>query len=56
VKENPARWRGNPQALREGCIIKTAELGLIFVQIEENLIESDELDRLAAEWERQEEA
>lgn len=31
LNENPATWRGNPQALKRGCIIKTAEFGFMFV-------------------------
>ena len=31
LNENPATWRGNPQALKRGCVIKTAEFGFLFV-------------------------
>lgn len=31
LKENPATWRGDKQALRAGCLIQTKELGLLFV-------------------------
>lgn len=31
LNENPATWKGNPQALRSGCIIKTQEFGFLFV-------------------------
>lgn len=31
LNENPATWRGNPQALRKGCIIKTEQFGFLFV-------------------------
>jgi hypothetical protein len=31
LNENPATWRGNPQALKRGCVIKTEELGFLFV-------------------------
>lgn len=37
LAENPATWKGKPQALRNGCIIKTRELGLLFVQTAEDL-------------------
>lgn len=37
LPENPATWRGNPRALCGGCIIKTSELGLLFVQNLEDL-------------------
>ena len=37
LNENPVTWKGKPQALTAGCIIKTRELGLLFVQTEENL-------------------
>lgn len=32
LPENPRYWRGKPRALEGGCIIKTRELGLLFVQ------------------------
>jgi len=37
LKENPATWLGARQALTAGCIIKTRELGLLFVQGLEDL-------------------
>jgi len=37
LKENPATWRGPRQALMDGCVIKTRELGLMFVQTLEDL-------------------
>ncbi len=37
LPENPATWKGARQALRGGCIIKTRELGLLFVQTDEDL-------------------
>jgi hypothetical protein len=36
-KENPATWRGKPRAIEGGCIIKTREFGLLFVQDLEDL-------------------
>ncbi len=32
LPENPSTWRGARQALEGGCIIKTRELGFLFVQ------------------------
>jgi hypothetical protein len=32
LPENPRTWRGNRQALQGGCIVKTRELGFLFVQ------------------------
>ena len=32
LPENPKTWRGPRQALQGGCIIKTRELGFLFVQ------------------------
>jgi hypothetical protein len=37
LPENPRTWKGKPQALRGGCIIKTRELGFLFVQDVEDL-------------------
>jgi len=37
LKENPATWNGPRQALTAGCVIKTKELGLLFVQGLEDL-------------------
>jgi hypothetical protein len=37
LNENPATWRGAEQALRGGCIIKTAQFGLMFVQTTEDI-------------------
>ena len=37
LPENPRYWRGKPQALTGGCIIKTLELGFLFVQDGEDL-------------------
>jgi hypothetical protein len=37
LNENPATWRGNPQALKAGCIIKTKQFGFMFVQCLEDL-------------------
>lgn len=37
LPENPRTWRGPRQALTGGCIIKTRELGLMFVQNLEDL-------------------
>lgn len=37
LPENPATWRGDRRALCGGCIIKTKELGLLFVQDAEDL-------------------
>lgn len=37
LPENPRTWRGAKQALTGGCIIKTMELGLMFVQDVEDL-------------------
>jgi len=37
LPENPATWKGPRQALSGGCIIKTRELGLMFVQDTEDL-------------------
>jgi hypothetical protein len=37
LNENPATWRGNPQALKAGCIIKTKQFGFLFVQDLEDL-------------------
>jgi hypothetical protein len=31
LNENPEHWRGDPQALRAGCIIKTKQFGFLFV-------------------------
>ena len=32
LKENPRTWRGSLTALQNGCIIKTAEFGFVFIQ------------------------
>jgi hypothetical protein len=32
LPENPRTWRGARQALQGGCVIKTRELGFLFVQ------------------------
>lgn len=37
LPENPATWRGARRALHGGCIVKTRELGLLFVQDLEDL-------------------
>lgn len=37
LPENPATWRGPRQALTAGCVIKTRELGFLFVQDLEDL-------------------
>lgn len=37
LPENPATWRGKRQALTHGCIIKTRELGFMFVQTADDL-------------------
>lgn len=37
LRENPATWRGDKRALFPGCIIKTKEFGLLFVQNLEDL-------------------
>lgn len=37
LRENPATWKGPRQALTAGCIIKTQELGFLFVQDVEDL-------------------
>jgi hypothetical protein len=48
INENPATWRGPRQALTQGCIIRTRELGLMFVQLLEDLApDLDELTRKA---------
>ena len=31
LPENPATWRGDKQALRAGCVIKTKQFGFMFV-------------------------
>jgi hypothetical protein len=31
LNENPETWRGKPQALMAGCIIKTKQFGFLFV-------------------------
>ena len=31
LNENPATWKGKPQALMAGCIIKTKQFGFMFV-------------------------
>ena len=37
LPENPQTWKGPRQALTGGCVIKTRELGLLFVQDLEDL-------------------
>lgn len=37
LNENPATWKGEAQALRSGCIIKTKEFGFLFVADLEDL-------------------
>ena len=37
LPENPATWKGNPRATQGGCIVKTRELGFLFVQVDEDL-------------------
>ena len=37
LRENPATWTGARRALQAGCVIKTAELGFLFVQDTEDL-------------------
>ncbi len=37
LPENPATWRGPVTALRGGCVIKTEQFGLLFVQDMEDL-------------------
>lgn len=37
INENPATWKGPRRALEYGCIIKTKELGLLFVQLPEDI-------------------
>jgi hypothetical protein len=37
LPENPRTWHGNPRALSGACIIKTHELGLVVVQLLEDL-------------------
>lgn len=37
LPENPATWKGNRRALCGGCIIKTPQLGFLFVQDLEDL-------------------
>jgi hypothetical protein len=44
LPENPATWRGPRQALSGGCIIKTKELGFMFVQNLEDLHMADDDD------------
>ncbi len=41
LNENPATWKGPRRALEAGCIIKTRELGLLFVQDLEDLHAED---------------
>ncbi len=45
LNENPKTWRGNPQALKRGCIIKTKEFGFLFCAD----VEDCQLDALARE-------
>jgi hypothetical protein len=42
LPENPATWHGPRQALSGGCIIKTKELGFLFVQNLEDLHMADD--------------
>jgi hypothetical protein len=37
LNENPRTWKGNPQALKRGCVIKTVEFGFLFVSDVEDL-------------------
>ncbi len=37
LPENPEYWKGPRRARQGGCIINTRELGLLFVQLEEDL-------------------
>ena len=37
LPENPQTWKGSRRALEGGCIIKTKELGFLFVQDLEDL-------------------
>ena len=41
LSENPQYWKGPRRALEAGCIIKTKELGLLFVQGLEDLHAED---------------
>jgi hypothetical protein len=45
LNENPATWKGDKQALRSGCIIKTEQFGFLFVADLEDL----QMHALAAE-------
>lgn len=42
--ENPRTWRGPARALEAGCIIKTKEFGLMFIQDLEDLNLRDEME------------
>jgi len=42
LRENPRTWKGSPRALEAGCIIKTREFGLMFIQDLEDLNLRDE--------------
>ena len=37
LPENPATWKGDTRALCGGCIIKTEQFGLLFVQDAEDI-------------------
>lgn len=51
LNENPKTWRGNPQALKRGCVIKTEQFGFLFVSDVEDL-QLHDLARQEREMER----